>query len=163
MAERYERKHHFTGNSSFCQVHAFEVWTPTSMYRQFIICMFYLSIFHTKQDFVFKYITSCNFIYNASGIFNLWEFYRSHCQFFYWARVHVLLPGTQWNVMLKCSKCDHWGPWGGGGELNRDPQIFCQYFKRLPANTSPIHFQSIPSLHGTLVKEEEKKGGLKTY
>ena len=43
------------GTRSFCQAHAFEVLTPTSTYRQFIICMFYLLKFRTKQDFVFKY------------------------------------------------------------------------------------------------------------
>ena len=42
-------------HASFCQAHAFDVLTPTSTYRQFIICMFYLSKFHNKQDFVFKY------------------------------------------------------------------------------------------------------------
>ena len=34
----------------------FEVLKPPSTFRQFIICMFYLLKFHTKQDFVFKYI-----------------------------------------------------------------------------------------------------------
>ena len=47
--------HRFAGNSSFCQAQAFEVLTPTPTYRQFVICMFYLSKFHTKQDFVFRY------------------------------------------------------------------------------------------------------------
>ena len=50
-----ECTHCFVRNSSFCPVHAFEVLTSTSFYRQFIICTFYLSKFHTEQDFVFKY------------------------------------------------------------------------------------------------------------
>ena len=53
--ERAQRIHCFAGNSSFCQAHAFEVLKPTSTYRKFIICRFYLSKFCTKQDFVFKY------------------------------------------------------------------------------------------------------------
>ena len=60
----------FARNSSFCQAHAFEVLT---IYHLYVL----LSKFHTKQDFVFKYV-SCNFIYNSNGIFKLWEFDLSH-------------------------------------------------------------------------------------
>ena len=57
-AERHERMHCFARNSSFCQAHAFEDLSPTSTYRQL---MFYLSKFHTKQDFVFKYHPAIQF------------------------------------------------------------------------------------------------------
>ena len=53
--ERRERTRRFAGNSSFYRRDAFKVLTPTSTYRQFVICMFYLSELYTKQDFVFKY------------------------------------------------------------------------------------------------------------
>ena len=46
-----------TDRSARCMtLHVFEVWTPTSTYRQFIIGMFHLSKIHTKQDIFFKYI-----------------------------------------------------------------------------------------------------------
>ena len=100
--------HRFAGNSLFCQVHAFEVWTPTSTYRQLSICMFYSSKFHTKQDFVFKYhilqfylqfrllmgsSNSGSFIVHTllpgtSKAFILSVFLPGAC-------VYVLLPGTQ--------------------------------------------------------------------
>ena len=52
--------HQCAWNSSFWQAHAIKVPTPTctwtSTYRKFIICMLYLSQFHTNQDFVLKYI-----------------------------------------------------------------------------------------------------------
>ena len=72
--ERHECRRRFAGNSLFWQAHAFEVLAPTSTYRWFIICVFYLSKFHTKQGFVFNII----FYNSASGIFELWEFYHSH-------------------------------------------------------------------------------------
>ena len=53
--EQCERMYCFVRNSSFCPAHAFEVLTSTSFYRQFIICTFYLSKFHTKLNFLFKY------------------------------------------------------------------------------------------------------------
>ena len=70
-----ERMCRFAGNSSFCQGNAFEVLTPFSTHGQFIICMFYLLTFHTKQDFVFKnHILP--FYIHCYGIFKLWEYYR---------------------------------------------------------------------------------------
>ena len=63
--------HRFARNSSFCQVHAFEVLPPTSTYRQFIICMFNLLKFHAKQDFVLKYHILQFHLHDAMGF--LWE------------------------------------------------------------------------------------------
>ena len=70
-AEGRELTRHSAGNSSFCQTHTLKVLTPTSTYRQFIICMSYLLKFHTKQD-LSSNIISCKFIYNANRIFKLW-------------------------------------------------------------------------------------------
>ena len=62
--------------------------SPTSTYRQFIICMFYLSKFHTKQDI------SCNLIYTDNWIFiSLTVFYNF--SFLLGTCVHVLLPITR--------------------------------------------------------------------
>ena len=100
--ERHKCLHSFAGNSSFCQAHAFEVLTPTSTYRQGIICMFYLSKF-IPSNILSSNVIFCNFVYNANGIFKSWEFYRSlpfagnKCSihvFLPGAYVHVILPGT---------------------------------------------------------------------
>ena len=57
LAQQHELKRRFGGNSSFCQAHAFKVLTPISTYCQFIICMYYLSKSHTKQDILQSYYT----------------------------------------------------------------------------------------------------------
>ena len=104
-AERRERTHHFAGNSSFCQAHAFEVLSlATSTYQQSIICMFHLSKFHTKQDFVFEYpavlftmlmgVLNCgSFIFHTLLLGTSKPFTLS--VFLPGAHIHVLLPGTQ--------------------------------------------------------------------
>ena len=66
----------FARNSSFCQVHAFDVLTPTSTYHQFIICMFICRNF-IPSTILSSNIISCNYICSANGIFKLWEFYHS--------------------------------------------------------------------------------------
>ena len=74
LAKGRKRTHCFDRNSSFCQVHVFEVLIPTSSYRQFIICTCFIC-----QNFIPSKILSvnisCNFIYN--GIFIFWQFYGS--------------------------------------------------------------------------------------
>ena len=97
--EERERTHCFA-------VHAFEVLTPNSIFHQFIICMFYLSKFHTKQDFCL------HFIYTGNGIFKLWEFYHpcpsagnkqsAHIVSFpAGAHVHVTICKTLWGFLRK--------------------------------------------------------------
>ena len=76
------------GNSSFCQAQAFEVLTPTPTYRQFVICLFYLSKFHTKHDFVFRYHILQFYLHCKWGFLIMGVFLSG-------ALVDVLLPGTQ--------------------------------------------------------------------
>ena len=52
------------------------VLTPSSSYRQVIMCMSHLLKFHTNQDFDFKYHI-LYIMYNTNRIFNSWELYRS--------------------------------------------------------------------------------------
>ena len=73
LAEQCECRHHFAGNSSFSQAHAFQILTPIAnlallyfMYQNFI-----------PSKILYSNIISCSFIYNANGIFKLWAFYRS--------------------------------------------------------------------------------------
>ena len=91
------------GTHSFWQAHAFEVWTPTSTYCQFIICVLYMSEFHAEQ--VVKYhilqfsftmlmgLLICgSFIVHAllpgmSKAFSLSGFFRG-------THIHILLLGT---------------------------------------------------------------------
>ena len=66
------------GTHRYARCMHFEVLTPTSTYRQFIICIFYLSKFHTNELKILPSdIISFNFIYSANGIFKWWEFYLS--------------------------------------------------------------------------------------
>ena len=106
---------------------ASEVLTPTSTYCKIRICMFYLSKFHTKQDFVFKYIP-CNFInlQFANKIFKSWEFY--HWQSFAANKQNVHIVSSPAGRMgshhsaghtpiyvlsenQKGNKCTSWEPW----------------------------------------------------
>ena len=90
-AKRRERTYRFAGHSSFCQVHAFEVLTPTSTYREFqfiIQCMFYLLKLTTRipSKILSSNTISCTFylftiLLNMSYLFTMlmgsWEFYHS--------------------------------------------------------------------------------------
>ena len=99
----------------------------TSTYRQFIICMFYMSKFHTKQDFVFKYHILQFFLYNAYGTFKIivgvslfTPFCReqakhSHCQFS--CQAHVFMSPSAGHTTIDkivVSKPENWG----GGEAD---------------------------------------------
>ena len=101
--ERHERTCRFARKSSFCQEHALAL-TPTSTYRQLIICMFICRNLIPSKDLPSN-ITSWNIIYNANRIFKSWEFHHSHplpgtskaitpSVFLPGARVHVVVPGT---------------------------------------------------------------------
>ena len=73
-AEWHKRTHHFAGNSSFCQVHAFQVWTPiASLSFVCFICQKFI-----PSKILSSNIISCHFTYNANGMFQLWEFYHLH-------------------------------------------------------------------------------------
>ena len=106
-AERHERLHSFAGNSSFCQAHAFEVLTPTSTYRQCIICMFYLSKF-IPSKILSSNVIFCNFVYNANGFLNhgslnhsVTSFCREqvqHSHFQFSCRAHTFMSFCQAHV-----------------------------------------------------------------
>ena len=68
----------FCRKLSFCQAHAFEVLTPTSTYRQFIIDVYFICQNVIPSKILSSNIIFCIFMSNANGIFKLWEFYHSH-------------------------------------------------------------------------------------
>ena len=76
-AEQRERMHRFAGKWLFCQSHAFEFLTPTSSYRQLSFACFICRNF-IPSKILSSNIISYNFIYNANGMFKLWELYCSH-------------------------------------------------------------------------------------
>ena len=118
--------HRFAGNSSFCQAHVFEVWTPNSAYHQFIICMFSFNEISYQAKFCLQishpailftmlmgFLNHGNFIVDAllpgtSKAFTLSVFLPG-------THIYILLPGTQRNVssqhkIVKKSACvSFWG------------------------------------------------------
>ena len=111
-AEWCELLHCFDGNSSFCQVCAcFAVQTATSTHHQFIICMFYLLQFHTKQDFVSKdhtsilqfYLQCYLFCFFILGVLLFTPFCReqakwSQCQFSCWAHTFTSIFRAHYDI-----------------------------------------------------------------
>ena len=79
LVERREFTHHFVENSSFCQAHAFEVFSPIQPFANLLFVCFICRNFIPSKN-LSSDITFCNFIDNANGIFQLWEFYHS-CPF----------------------------------------------------------------------------------
>ena len=110
LAEWCECTHRFAGNSSFCQAHAFEVLTPTSTYRQLIICIFYLS-----KDFVIKIIYPAILFTTLMGFFWILKSFIFHAflpetslvftiyQFF--CQAHDNMEFTQWFTIWNISLC----------------------------------------------------------
>ena len=75
--ERCEHTHRSVGNLSFCQMHAFEVSTPTATYPNLSsLSSFYQfslsNVIPSKN--LSSNIISCHFIYSANGFFNCWSF-----------------------------------------------------------------------------------------
>ena len=94
-------KHRFAGNLSFMpgQVHAFEVWTPTSIYHQFIISTCYICWNFISCKVLSSVIISCNFIYNAS----MWVILKQCTPTL--KIVHGLLPDNKQSVHICQFSC----------------------------------------------------------